>query len=181
MHYDRYVGYPGTYRGNFIASIILLIFIPIVLMGFHLHNHFTYVSDEWEMLYTLRETSMFAQSYVQGIILALSIQKYYVLGLLVVEIMWFFFNWLLITDDRDNVKYYVMEGAILTGTIMLVLGALVPVVTVVVVTIVMTILIVYSTYQVVGLYYWNIMALFGIYEQSEYSDQPNGSERGSYP
>lgn len=93
--------------------------------------------------------------------------------------MWFVFNWLLIIDDNDNIKHFVMEATILVGVIMLVVGALAPVATVVVVTLVMVVLIVYSTYQVVGLYYWNVMALFGIYEGSDYSSQQYGSEGGS--
>jgi hypothetical protein len=46
---------------------------------------------------------------------------------------------------------------------MLIVGKLAPIGTIVVVTLVMITLIVYSTYQVVGLYYWHILAIFGVY------------------
>ena len=44
---------------------------------------------------------------------------------------------------------------------MLIIGKQADIGSIVVITLIMIVLIVYSTYQVVGLYYWNIMAIFG--------------------
>lgn len=108
-------------------------------------------------------------NFFQAIVLAVSIDQYLTILLLVFELLWFGWNILLypVVHWSDNLKHYITEAAIVLGYIMLIVGKLASVGTIVVVTLVMVVLIVYSTYQVVGLYYWNIMAIFGIYEEDQ--------------
>lgn len=164
---DGYYPFQGTYTAGFVCSIVMLVLIPLMIAGSYIHNHFTYFSDELEHLYSLRECSQLALNYFQAIVLAVSIDKYYTVCIFAFEILWFGWNILLWSPDHwtDNLKHYVTEAAIVVGYIFLIIGKLTDIATIIIVTLVMVLLIVYCSYQVIGLYYWNVMAIFGIYEE----------------
>jgi|JI6StandDraft_1071083.scaffolds.fasta_scaffold69910_2 hypothetical protein len=161
---DGYYPHQGIYDANFAGSIVVIFLIPLMIAGSYVHNHFTYFSDDLEHLYSLRECSQLMLNFFQAVVLAVSINSYYTVLVLVLELIWFGWNILLYPAGHwtENLKHYITEAAVIIGYIFLIVGSLASIATIVVVTVVMIVLIVYSSYQVVGLYYWNIMDLFGI-------------------
>jgi len=146
-----------------------------MIAGSYVHNHFTYVSDQLEHLYSLRECSQLMLSYFQAIVLAVSIDKYYTVLLIALELLWFGWNIILYPPEywTNNLRHYISEAAIVLAYIFLIVGHLTEVATIIVVTLVMVLLIIYCSYQVIGLYYWNIMALFGVHEEDKMEEAPH--------
>lgn len=66
--------------------------VPVFILLIFLHYYLTYVQDFDEYLYTLRETAQLFQIYFQGITLGLSIGKYTILLLVLLEGGWLLFN-----------------------------------------------------------------------------------------
>jgi hypothetical protein len=109
-YHTRYELHSSLYASNFGGSIFLLILIPILIGVFYLHNHMTYFSDQLEHLYSLRETSQLLLIYFQGIILGISVDRYYTVTVIMLEIIWFLFNIMLYIDEdwTYNLKHYII-------------------------------------------------------------------------
>ena len=155
---------PRLYSSSFGASVFFLVTIPLLIVGIFVHYYLTYLQNKDEHLYTLRETSQLLQIYFQGVILGLSVSKYTTLFLLGLEAVWILFN-LFLDPKRDpmyRIRLYVVGGVVGVGYIFLSLSKSLNVGSVVVVTLVVVSLLVYCTYQVVGLYYWEICGVCGV-------------------
>lgn len=58
-----------------IASIVMVIVIPAVMLGFVIHYYFTYYGDVLEHYYSLREASHFLLIFLQSLVLVFTIGK----------------------------------------------------------------------------------------------------------
>ncbi len=83
-YHKEYPRHKSIYNSNFVGSILLVIVVPLLIAAFSAHNFLTYLSDHLEHLYSLRELSQLVQIFLQGIILALSLETYYTVFLIVV-------------------------------------------------------------------------------------------------
>lgn len=142
------------------AAVSFIILIPLACAGIIYHFYKTYNSDVLEHYYTLRESAHFILIISQAFLFAFGVGKpllcLYLLGF---EVLWVTFNLLLYKygegdSAKDHVKFLVCTGCVMLAYLFLSLIEHVNwILITVIVSIVVVVLIVYCSYQIVGLYY----------------------------
>lgn len=138
--------------------MFILILISMILIIFHFYK--TYNSDVLEHYYTLREAFHYLLIVSQSFIFAFSIGKpLNCLFLILLEIIWFIANYMLYkygeSDSlKDHIKFLISTISIIIAYLFLSLAEQINwIVITVFVSIIVVVLIIYSSYQIVGLYY----------------------------
>lgn len=155
--------YPQFHSASISLSFVVVFLVPVLMAATIFHFYRTYNSDVLEHYYTLREASHFMLTYAQAFVMALGVGKPLIgLFLIVLEWGWFAFNFMLYrygsgTKLSGYKKYWAISAAISLGLLFLsVEWGIGWVAMVVLVSLSMIVLLVYCTYQIVGIYYYNI-------------------------
>ena len=143
---------------------MLIFLIPILILGALYHFYATYNSDVLEHYATLREASFFLIIYGEAVIMCLAVGKPLVgLFLILLEALWLVFNYMLYRYGiglpvSNFKKYFVMSGFICVSYIFLSLAGKISYIgIIVVVSVTCIVLLVYCAYQLVGIYYYNLV------------------------
>lgn len=143
-----------------VGAVITLIIVILLCVGIVFHYYKTYNSDVLEHYYTLREGCQLLMIICQGFIFSFGVGKPLLcLSLILLEAVWLIFNHMLYRfgeGDRlkDHAKFIITSSCIVIAYLFMSLSAQVPWIAItVIVSIVVAVLIFYSSYQIVGLYY----------------------------
>ena len=139
---------------------MFVILVPLFSAAFTYHFYKTYNSDVLEHYYTLREAAHYGLIFLQAFIFAFAVGKPLIcLFLIPLEILWMGFNIMLYRygegdSIKSHLKLIISSACISLAYLFLSLGANMNWIPIVVISSLgVVVLIIYSIYQIVGLYY----------------------------